>query len=54
MTRPRNRGRWAVGTAAAVLLLIPTLAAVLAFRIVVALVPDDDVPPARWTTAGSP
>jgi hypothetical protein len=54
MTRPRNRGRWAVGTAAVALLLVPALAALLAFRVVVALVPDDDVPPAHWTSAGSP
>jgi hypothetical protein len=54
MTRRTNRSRRAVGTAAAVLLLVPALAAVLAFRLVVALVPDDDVPPAHWTTAGSP
>ena len=52
MTRPRNR--WAVGTATVALLLAPALAALLAFRIVVALVPDDPPPPAHWTTAGSP
>jgi|tagenome__1003787_1003787.scaffolds.fasta_scaffold10167576_2 hypothetical protein len=55
MTRSTNRRRhWAVGSAAVALLLVPTLAAVLAFRVVMVLVPDDDVPPAHWTTAGSP
>jgi hypothetical protein len=54
MTRRTNRGRWAVGTATVALLLVPTLAAVLVFRLVLVLVPDDDVPPAHWTTAGSP
>jgi hypothetical protein len=54
MTRRTNRGRWAVGTAAALLLLVPTLGAVLVLRVVVALAPGDDVPPAHWTTAVSP
>jgi hypothetical protein len=54
MTRRTNRGRWAVGTATVALLLAPALAALLAFRIVVGLLPDDAPPPAHWTTAGSP
>jgi hypothetical protein len=54
MTRPPSRKRWAVLTATVALLLAPALAALLAFRIVVALVPDDTPPPAHWTTAGSP
>jgi hypothetical protein len=54
MTRRTNRGRWAAGSAAVALVLVPTLAAVLAFLVVMGLVPDDDVPPAHWTSAGSP
>jgi hypothetical protein len=55
MTRSTSgRRRWAVGTATVALLLAPALAAVLAFRVAVALVPDDTPPPAHWTTAGSP
>jgi hypothetical protein len=53
--RRTNRGRWAVGTATVALLLAPALGALLVFRIVVALAPDDNAPPpAHWTTAGSP
>ncbi|NYJ07022.1 hypothetical protein [Petropleomorpha daqingensis] len=54
MKRPTSRSRWAVGTATVALLLAPALAALIAFRIVVALLPDDVPPPAHWTTAGSP
>jgi hypothetical protein len=44
-----------VGTATVALLLAPALAAVLAFRVVVGLLPGDTAPPpAHWTTAGSP
>src|SRR5206468_213060 len=46
MTRRRNPGHWVVGTAAVALLLVPALAALLVFRVVVALVPGDDVPAA--------